>query len=219
VPPQEPDYTLERRDMVDRQMRARGVRTARVLDAFRTVPRHRFLPPAAADQAYEDHPVCIACGQTISQPYMVALMTDALELRGGERVLEIGTGSGYQTAILAELAAEVFSVERLAELSRQAQRVLGELGYGNIRFRTGDGTLGWPDHSPFDCILVTAGGPSIPPSLEEQLADGGRLVMPVGGRGGQDLVRVRRRGRELRRESLGGCVFVRLIGREGWPES
>ena len=205
--------------MVDRQMRARGVRTARVLDAFRTVPRHRFLPPAAADQAYEDHPVCIACGQTISQPYMVALMTDALELRGGERVLEIGTGSGYQTAILAELAAEVFSVERLAELSRQAQRVLGELGYGNIRFRTGDGTLGWPDHSPFDCILVTAGGPSIPPSLEEQLADGGRLVMPVGGRGGQDLVRVRRRGRELRRESLGGCVFVRLIGREGWPES
>ena len=219
MPPQEPDYTLERRDMVDRQMRARGVRTARVLDAFRTVPRHRFLPPAAADQAYEDHPVCIACGQTISQPYMVALMTDALELRGGERVLEIGTGSGYQTAILAELAAEVFSVERLAELSRQAQRVLGELGYGNIRFRTGDGTLGWPDHSPFDCILVTAGGPSIPPSLEEQLADGGRLVMPVGGRGGQDLVRVRRRGRELRRESLGGCVFVRLIGREGWPES
>jgi len=205
--------------MVDRQMRARGVRTARVLDAFRTVPRHRFLPPAAADQAYEDHPVCIACGQTISQPYMVALMTDALELRGGERVLEIGTGSGYQTAILAELAAEVFSVERLAELSRQAQRVLGELGYDNIRFRTGDGTLGWPDHSPFDCILVTAGGPSIPPSLEEQLADGGRLVMPVGGRGGQDLVRVRRRGRELRRESLGGCVFVRLIGREGWPES
>ena len=205
--------------MVERQLRARGVRDRRVLDAFLAVPRHEFLRPSDWVQAYEDHPVGIDCGQTISQPYMVAVMTEALELRGGERVLEIGTGSGYQTAILAKLSAQVFTVERYAELSEQAQGVLGRLGVGNVGFRVGDGTLGWPEEGPFEGIMVTAGGPKVPPSLKAQLAEGGRLVMPVGGRRGQDLVKIVRHGDEFRQESHGGCMFVRLIGEEGWPEA
>ena len=219
MPPHDPNRTDERRDMVERQIRARGIHDRRVLDAFLALPRHQFLAPRAADQAYEDHPVSIPSGQTISQPYMVALMTEALLLRGDERVLEIGTGSGYQTAILARLSAHVYTIERLPELSERAQQVLEGLGITNVHFRVGDGTLGWPDEAPFGRILVTAGAPSIPPSLESQLAEDGCLVMPVGGRGGQDLVRVRRRGHDLRHESLGGCTFVRLIGKEGWPES
>jgi len=215
----DPNRTDERRDMVERQLRARGIRDRRVLDAFLAVPRHRFVPDRESDQAYEDHPVYIDMGQTISQPYMVALMSETLLLRGSERVLEIGTGSGYQTAILAHLAAHVYTVERLCELSDSAQAVLDGLGLGNVHFRIGDGTLGWPDEAPFDRILVTAGAPSIPPSLERQIADHGYLVMPVGGRGGQDLVRLHRRGDEIESESLGGCIFVRLIGEEGWPES
>ncbi len=204
--------------MVERQIRRRGIRDRRVLDAFRSVPRHCFVPPRWRDQSYEDHPVDIGYGQTISQPYIVALMTEALHLRGDERVLEIGTGSGYQTAILASLCAHVYTVERIAELSDAARKVLGELGYTNVSYRVGDGTLGWPEEAPFDGIMVTAAAPSVPESLKQQLGEGGRLVMPVGGRGGQDLVVLERRGEEFRRERLCGCVFVRLIGREGWPE-
>ena len=217
--PVELDWERERRDMVEHQLRARGVRDGRVLDAFLAVPRHEFLPPSDWVQAYEDHPVGIECGQTISQPYIVAVMTEVLELRGCERVLEIGTGSGYQTAILAKLSAQVSTVERYAELSEQAQGVLGRLGVGNVGFRVGDGTLGWPEEGPFEGIMVTAGGPKVPPSLKAQLAEGGRLVMPVGGRRGQDLVKIVRHGDEFRQESHGGCMFVRLIGEEGWPEA
>lgn len=204
--------------MVEHQLRSRGIRDARVLQAFREVPRHLFVPPERADEAYDDHPLDIGLGQTISQPYMVALMTEALRLRGGERVLEIGTGSGYQTAILAHLCRCVYTIERLEGLSQRAQATLEQLGLRNIRFRVGDGTLGWPEEAPFDAILVTAAGPSVPPSLEAQLADGGRLVMPVGGWGEQELIALERRGDSFRRENLGGCVFVPLIGREGWSK-
>jgi len=204
--------------MVEQQLERRGIADPRVLAALQDVPRHEFIPSYAACMAYEDHPVDIGLGQTISQPYMVACMTEALRLRGGERLLEIGTGSGYQTAILARLSARVYTIERHASLANRAQVLLQTLGFANVTFRIGDGTLGWPEEAPFDRILVTAGGPRVPPSLEAQLADGGRLVMPVGDRGGQDLVAVDRCGAELHRESLGGCVFVRLIGQEGWPE-
>jgi len=203
---------------VEHQLRRRGIRDPRVLDAFRAVPRHCFVPRERLDEAYDDHPIDIGYGQTISQPYMVALMTEALRLRGTERVLEVGTGSGYQAAILAKLCRAVYTIERLVELSRRAEEVLRRLGFGNVSFRVGDGTLGWPEEAPFDAIVVTAGGPDVPPSLQAQLADGGRLAMPVGARGGQDLVVVQRRGKQFRRENLGGCVFVRLIGKEGWPQ-
>jgi len=204
--------------MVRRQIERRGITDPRVLAAFLAVPRHRFVPPRKIDQAYEDHPVEIGSSQTISQPYMVALMTEALGLRGGERVLEIGTGSGYQTAILASLCGEVYTIERLGALSQHAREVLEDIGFTNVRFRVADGTLGWPEEAPFDHILVAAAGPAVPESLQGQLGDGGRLVMPVGGRGGQDLVVLERRGESLQRRSLGGCIFVQLIGREGWPE-
>lgn len=203
--------------MVENQLRRRGIRDARVLQAFRDVPRHLFVPPERIDEAYDDHPVDIGLGQTISQPYMVALMTEVLRLRGGERALEVGTGSGYQAAILAKLCATVYTVERFADLSRQAQALLERIGIGNVRFRVGDGTLGWPEEAPFDRIIVTAGGPEVPRSLEVQVADGGRLAMPVGNRGGQDLVALERHGERLERENYGGCVFVRLVGQEGWP--
>lgn len=202
--------------MVENQLRRRGIRDARVLQAFLDVPRHLFVPQDRLGEAYDDHPLDICLGQTISQPYMVALMTEALSLRGGERVLEVGTGSGYQAAILAKLCPAVYTVERLAELSRRAEVLLGRLGFANVRFLVGDGTLGWPEEAPFDRIIVTAGGPGVPASLEAELADGGRLVMPVGDRYGQDLVAVERRGERFERESHGGCVFVRLIGQEGW---
>ncbi len=204
--------------MVEQQLRGRGIRDARVLQAFLDVPRHLFVPRDRLAEAYEDHPLDIGRGQTISQPFMVALMTEALELRGSERVLEVGTGSGYQAAILAELCGVVYTIERLADLSERAQALLGRMGLANVRFRVGDGTLGWPEEAPFDRIIVTAGGPDVPASLEAQLAEGGRLVIPVGDRYGQDLVAVERHGERFERESHGGCVFVRLIGQEGWPE-
>jgi len=207
-----------REAMVEQQLRGRGIRDGRVLQAFRDVPRHLFVPSDRLAEAYEDHPLDIGRGQTISQPFMVALMTEVLSLRGGERVLEVGTGSGYQAAILAKLCATVYTVERLAELSERAQALLGRMGLGNVRFRVGDGTLGWPEEAPFDRIIVTAGGPDVPASLKAQLAEGGRLVMPVGDRYGQDLVALERHGESFKQESHGGCVFVRLIGREGWPE-
>jgi protein-L-isoaspartate(D-aspartate) O-methyltransferase len=205
--------------MVDTQIRARGVLNPRILEAMSRIPRHLFVEEALADQAYNDNPLPIGDMQTISQPYIVALMTDALDLKGREKVLEIGTGSGYQTALLAELADQVFSIERIASLANNARRILDQLGYYNVAIRIGDGTYGWKEESPFDAILVTAGAPDIPMPLIEQLKIGGRLVLPVGGRHIQDLVKVTRLSEdinELKKENLGGCRFVDLIGEYGW---
>ncbi|RKY70113.1 MAG: protein-L-isoaspartate O-methyltransferase [Candidatus Latescibacterota bacterium] len=210
------DYESLRLRMVERQIRARGVRDERVLEAMRKVPRHVFVPPDLVDEAYEDHPLSIGKGQTISQPYIVALMTEALELEGNEKVLEVGTGSGYQTAILAELAREVYSIERIPELARDAERRLEDLGYTNVHIKVGNGTLGWPEEAPFDAIMVTAGAPKVPGPLKAQLADGGRLVIPVGSEFHQVLYRVKRQKDTFSEEALTSCVFVPLVGEEGW---
>lgn len=208
----------QREQMVRRQIAARGVRSKRVLDAMRTVRREGFVPSYLGEFAYDDTPLPIEEEQTISQPYIVAFMVEALELEGHERVLEIGTGSGYAAAVLAELAAEVYSIERHERLAEGAKARLAEQGYGRVRVRCGDGTLGWPEEAPFDAIVVAAGGPSVPESLREQLAIGGRLVIPVGEQVGlQTLRRVTRRGQdEFEEEDLGGVRFVPLIGEEGW---
>jgi len=203
--------------MVDQQIRARGVRDPRVLAAMNTVAREAFLPVALEQSAYDDRPLPIDAGQTISQPYVVALMTEALELRGGETALEIGTGSGYAAAVLAKVAGKVYTIERHAELADQARARLAELGFDNIEVRCGDGTLGWPEHAPFDAIVVAAGGPDVPRALTDQLAIGGRLVIPVGTSHAQQLVRIRRRSAtELDREDLGAVQFVPLVGAQGW---
>ena len=202
--------------MVRDQIAARGVRDRRLLTAMTDIPRHLFMDQTLWRRAYEDHPLPIGNGQTISQPYIVALMTDALGLTGREKVLEIGTGSGYQTAILAKLADWVFSIERLPELSRAAQRVLEELKIFNVNLLVGDGTKGWPEEAPYDAIIVTAGAPAMPQPLVEQLAEGGRLVVPVGDRGIQSLTRITKRDKRVIQEDLGGCRFVDLIGEHGW---
>ncbi len=205
--------------MVESQIKRRGIRDLRVLQAMSRVPRHRFIPRHLWDQAYHDYPLPIGEDQTISQPYMVALMSEALELRGPEKVLEVGTGSGYQAAILAELAKEVYTIERLASLAHHAEQILKALGYRNIHVLIGDGTLGWPPAAPYDAIIVTAGAPKIPPALLEQLGLGGRLVIPVGDRFTQTLTRIRRTpDGGLKTEYLGGCRFVKLIGAQGWQE-
>lgn len=212
-------FARQRKKMVDSQIRSRGVRDERVLKAMEKIPRHLFVEPALEDQAYYDTPLPIGEGQTISQPYMVALMTEAMNLTGKEKVLEIGTGSGYQTAILAELAEQVFSIERIASLASQARKILDTLKYFNVAIRVGDGTLGWREEAPFDAIIVTAGAPHIPRPLVEQLAIGGRLVIPVGGRFTQELYRVTRLSadpEDVKKEALGGCRFVDLIGEHGW---
>jgi len=203
--------------MVDQQLRARGIRSEPVLTAMGTVPRERFLPPGRFGDAYLDQALPITHGQTISQPYMVAVMTEALSLTPEDRVLEIGTGSGYQTAILAHLVREVWTVERLPGLVDGARRVLEDLRLSNVHLRIGDGTLGWPEESPFDAILVTAGSPDVPGSLKAQLTcEGGRLVIPVGDRFLQNLVRVTREGDAFREETLLACRFVPLVGAQGW---
>ena len=205
--------------MVDAQIRSRGIRDARVLRAMEKIPRHLFVDEGLIDQAYNDSPLPIGEKQTISQPYIVALMTEALELAGREKVLELGTGSGYQAAILAELADRVFTIERIASLAQRARRLLESLNYYNVVIRVGDGTYGWREESPFDAILVAAGSPSIPRTLVEQLAVGGRLVIPVGGRYTQNLIKLTRLSEnpdDVRREDLGGCRFVSLIGEHGW---
>jgi len=219
MPDDQEDYYLEaRRLMVETQIKRRGVSDPRVLAAMTQVPRHRFVPRHLWDQAYNDYPLPIGDDQTISQPYIVALMTEALEMRGPEKVLELGTGSGYQAAILAELAQWVFTIDRIPSLVRSAEKVLRDLGYANITFWAGDGTLGWAGEAPFDAILVTAGSPQVPPPLVDQLAMGGRLVIPVGDRISQTLTRMRRLPAGVRHEYLGGCRFVKLIGRHGWQE-
>lgn len=205
--------------MVDRHIRGRGVRDPRVLDALGTVPREAFLPPELAELAYEDRPLPIEAGQTISQPYVVAVMTEALALAPDERVLEIGTGSGYAAAVLAKVAKQVYTIERHAELADLARERLARLGYANAEVRCGDGTLGWTEHAPFGAIVVTAGGPDVPRALLDQLAIGGRLVITVGAGRTQELVRVTRVNEtEYRREDLGAVQFVPLIGAQGWEE-
>ena len=213
------DYERLRRLMVDQQIRARGIRDPLVLEAFLRVPRHEFVPRNLRSMAYDDTPLPIGRGQTISQPFMVALMTEALGIRGGEKVLEVGTGSGYQAAILAEMGCEVHTVEREPDLAREAVERLARLGYRGVKVHVGDGTLGLPEEAPFQAILVTAGGPRVPGSLKEQLDPaGGVLVIPVGERGYQELLRVTRRGNRFSTENLGGCRFVPLIGEEGWRD-
>jgi len=210
-----------RERMVRRQIAARGVRDPRVLAAMRRVPRERFLRGALEKLAYEDMPLPIESDQTISQPYIVAYMTEALRLEGGERVLEIGTGSGYAAAVLAEIAADVYTVERDPGLATVAAEHLSRLGYTNVHVLCGDGSLGWPEHAPYDAIVVAAGGPEVPLSLRGQLALGGRLVIPVGSTvRSQRLVRVTRvDDRRFEREELLPVAFVPLVGEEGWPKA
>jgi protein-L-isoaspartate(D-aspartate) O-methyltransferase len=204
---------------IDEQLVARGIRDARVLDAMRRVPRAAFIPAASQDQAHADRALPIACGQTISQPFMVAAMTEALALEGREHVLEIGTGSGYQTAVLAELARDVISIERWIELADHARAALAARGYTNISVFAGDGTLGYPAGAPFDRILVTAGAPRVPDTLRQQLTpDGGRLVIPVGPPAQQWLTVVQRDGDRFAESIREACVFVPLMGQHAWPE-
>jgi protein-L-isoaspartate(D-aspartate) O-methyltransferase len=215
---QEGRATRERERMVEEQLVRRGIADPRVLAAMRKVPRHRFVEEALRDRAYGDHPLPIGEAQTISQPYMVAAMTQLLRLAGTEKVLEIGTGSGYQTAVLAELARRVCSIERLPALATRARQILEGLGYTNAVVKTADGTYGWPDEAPFDRILVTAGAPSVPMPLFQQLADGGRLVVPIGDAQSQALHVVEKVGGQMRTSTDCGCVFVKLVGRYGWEE-
>jgi protein-L-isoaspartate(D-aspartate) O-methyltransferase len=203
--------------MVQRLRDHYGIRDPRVLDAINAVPRHFFVPEALQGRAYGDHALPIDANQTISQPFIVARMTELLELDERSRVLEIGAGSGYQTAVLAQLAAQVYAIERIAELARQAQARIRGLGIYNATVKCFDGTLGWSAHAPYDAILVAAGGPEVPEPLEAQLKPGGRLVMPVGAtRESQTLVRIVRTEEGLTREEHGACAFVPLIGHYGW---
>lgn len=207
-----------RRQALVERLRRRGVGDARVLEAMAQVPRHLFVPEAFAAEAYEDRPLPIGEGQTISQPTMVAVMLGALRLEGAERVLEVGTGSGWEAALLSRLAAKVWTVELLAPLAERARAALRRLGCDNVEVVVGDGSLGWPAAAPYDAIVVAAGAPELPPPLLSQLADGGRLVAPVGrGLLGQSLVRVTRRGDASDYENLGACAFVPLRGTHGWP--
>jgi len=212
----EKDWELQRVRMVDDQLRSRGISDERVLQAMRKVPRHRFLPPDRIGSAYADGPVPIGEGQTVSQPYIVGVMTQYLELKGGERVLEIGTGSAYQSAILMELAKKLYTIERIPELAERAKKKLLELGYHQFDIKVADGTKGWPEEAPFDGIIVTAGAPEVPITLVNQLSDGGRLVIPVGSRFSQKLCTcVNTSGTCTKREDI-MCVFVPLIGEHGW---
>jgi protein-L-isoaspartate(D-aspartate) O-methyltransferase len=209
-------YSREREEMVEFQIRARGVRDERVLAAMRKVPRHLFVPKDWERAAYEDRPLPIGGGQTISQPYIVAVMTEQLELKPQDRVLEVGTGSGYQAALLAELAGTVISIERLRDLADRAQQNLARAGITTVRIVVGDGTEGYPPEAPYDAIIVTAASPGIPQPLVDQLAEGGRLIAPVGPRECQDLIKLVKREGRVEEIPLGGVCFVPLIGQFGW---
>lgn len=211
-----PDFALARKRMVREQLLARGIKDKRVLDAMMKIPRHLFVEEGLWHQAYGDFPLPIGEGQTISQPYIVALMTEALQLKGGEKVLEIGTGSGYQAAVLAELTKQVFSIERIGPIASNARKILDELGYANVLIRVSDGTYGWPEEGPFDGIIVTAGAPDLPHALMQQLKVGGRFVIPVGNEHTQTLFKVVRKEKGYKKVDLGGVRFVRLIGDHGW---
>jgi len=204
--------------MVRRQLRSRGITHAGLLEAFADIPRERFMPAERSTEAYADHPVPIGHGQTISQPFVVALMIQELDPQPEHSVLDVGAGSGYQTALLARLVRHVYAIERIDELARQAMSTLALLNVTNVSLRTGDGTVGWPEHAPFDRIICGAGAPDVPPAWIEQLVDGGRIVMPVGGLDSQTLVAVdKSRGKVLRRD-ICDVRFVKLIGQAGWPQ-
>ena len=211
-------YDRWRQQMVERQIVARGITDEATINALATVPRHLFVSEALIDSAYGDHPLPIGEGQTISQPYIIAEMTQALELNGLDRVLEIGTGSGYQAAILSKIVAKVYSIERNKILFSRTRKLFDALKYHNIVMKYGDGTQGWQEQSPFDAIIVTAGGEKIPPPLIDQLTVGGRLIMPVGGHLIQELMLVEKKSDDIAISHLGGCRFVKLIGKHGWKE-
>lgn len=212
------DFNHLRERMVERQLLPRGISEKRVLDAFRKIPRHEFVQKAEIENAYSDFPLPIGEGQTISQPYMVALMTEVLNLRDVDRVLEIGTGSGYQAAILSELAKEVYSVEHFPDLASGAERVLKRLGCVNVKIKVADGTLGWKEYAPYEAIIVTAGAPKVPKSLLSQLKEGGRLVIPAGGYYSQVLTVVEKEKQKTKATDVCNCVFVPLVGEEGWKK-
>lgn len=210
------EYEKARERMVAEQLVPRGISDDRVLTAMGTVPRHRFVEKGQEAIAYSDRPLPIGHHQTISQPYIVARMTEALELRPDDRVLEIGAGSGYQAAVLAELGRTVYSIEKIEPLMKRAAGILGELGYDNVSVKLHDGTQGWPENAPFDAILVTAGAPDVPQPLMDQLAEGGRMIIPVGDQTLQELIKVTKKNGEAHKEKLGGCRFVPLRGEHGW---
>jgi protein-L-isoaspartate(D-aspartate) O-methyltransferase len=212
----EAQYQILRQRMVTEQLQHRGIRDQRVIEAMQTVPRHLFVPEKHRVEAYDDTPLPIGHHQTISQPYIVALMLEALELAGHERVLEVGTGSGYQAALLGQLAARVYTVEVIPELVQRARETLMQLGCGNIEVVAANGSIGWPAGAPYDAIIVAAASPTMPQPLIEQLNEGGRLVVPVGDLWGQVLLRVRKQQGKAVTENLGGCSFVPLVGEEGW---
>ncbi len=214
--PKNDHFRIARERMVESQIAARGIRDKRVLEAMKKVPRHLFVDEALWDQAYSDFPLPIGSGQTISQPYIVARMTEELGLKGDEKVLEIGTGSGYQMAILAELARQVFSVERIPSLLQRARQVLDSLGYHNVMIKLDDGTWGWKEHAPYDAILVTAGSPTIPTPLLDQLKDPGVMVVPVGDEYSQTLTKIIKKDGKVETKYLEGVRFVKLIGDHGW---
>jgi protein-L-isoaspartate(D-aspartate) O-methyltransferase len=209
-------YTAAQQKMIQEQLVARQIRDSRVLEAMRRVPRHLFVPDELRSKAYEDRPLPIGKHQTISQPYIVALMIQALELKGDEKVLEVGTGSGYEAAILAELCGQVFSIERIEDLAVKAQALLADLGYRNVSIRVGDGGMGWQEHAPFDAIVVSASSPQIPRPLLDQLAPNGILVLPMGEEELQTLVLLRKNKDGIKEEYLGECRFVKLRGAYGW---
>lgn len=218
------DFKKQRESMVKHQLLSRGITDERLLDAFRMVERHLFVPLSMRSYAYYDEPLPIGKGQTISQPYIIALMIDLLELQPNDIVLEIGTGSGYQTALLANLAKKIYSIERISELAKDAEERLRNLGYKNIVIATGDGTQGWPENmeepSPkkFDAIIVSAAAPRVLPKLLDQLAEGGRMVIPIGSQFSQDIWRVSKEKGKIKKENYGGCIFVPLIGKDGWEK-
>ena len=213
------DFNRQRAAMVSEQLVPRGISDSKVLEAFLNTPRHEFVPEELYKGAYDDYPLPIGGNQTISQPYMVALMTQCLKLKGDEKILEVGTGSGYQAAILCKIAKEVYSVERFKDLADKAAKALDSLGYRNVSIKIGDGTLGWDEFAPYDGIVVTANAPDIPESLVRQLKPGGRLIIPLDRGGfGQVLTLVEKIGKSVRTGDICGCMFVPLVGREGWPE-
>ena len=228
------DFTKERKSMVEHQIKARNIYNEQLLEAFLKVERHLFVPTSMIKISYYDQPLSIGYGQTISQPFIVALMIDLLDLKEDDIVLEIGTGSGYQTAILAELARYVYSIERIEPLVKSAENILKKLGYENILIKVGDGTLGWTDNDfsmnknilgikeetniKFDAIIISAAAPEIPKKLIDQLADNGKMVIPYGGHFSQDLIRISKIGNKIKKENFGGCMFVPLIGEHGWKK-
>lgn len=210
------DIPRARKKMIQEHLVLRGITDERVLAAMEEVPRERFLPPDMRDVAYVDQPLPIGLGQTISQPFIVAHMTQALDLAGNEKVLEIGTGCGYQAAVLARLAHDVYTVELIPELGERARALLDALGFTNVHYKIYDGTMGWPENGPYEAVIVTAGAPNVPRPLVDQLADDGRMVIPVGNRYAQDLLKISKQGGKIRQQSLGPCRFVALKGEYGW---